>query len=62
MSKTKYFQGPEIQWEHYLANSSYCQVLISVVFHIGRHLKYNIIYNFACDWPIQANLVSKYTF
>ena len=63
MSKTKYFQCPETQWEHYLANSSFCQVLMAilVVFQNGRHLKYNIIYNFAFDWPIQANLVSKYT-
>ena len=27
----QHFQGPEIQWEHYLANSNFCQVLMAIL-------------------------------
>ena len=27
----QYFQGPDIQWKHYLANSSFCQVVIAML-------------------------------
>ena len=42
----QYFQGPDIQWEHYVANSSFCQVLLAilVVFQNGRYRKYNTQY------------------
>ena len=27
----QHFQGPEIQWEHYLVNSSFCQVVMAIL-------------------------------
>ena len=44
-------QGTKIQWEHYLANSSFCQVLMAilVVFFKMAATENTKIYNFACD-------------